>query len=44
MSPKLPDIDEVLREALKHGIGGIHPDTEQLKTWSRATRTGPSSS
>ena len=32
MSPKLPDIDEVLREALKHGIGGIYPDEGQLRT------------
>ena len=34
-------IDEVLREALKHGIGGIHPDEEQLRTLVANNPDGP---
>lgn len=41
MSQKLPDIDEILRQALKHGIGGIHPDTEQLKALVETNPEGP---
>lgn len=41
MSQKLPDIDEVLKEALKYGIGGIHPDAEQLKALIEGNPEGP---
>jgi uncharacterized protein (DUF1330 family) len=41
MRQKLPGIDEVLREALKYGMGGIHPDAEQLKALIERNPEGP---
>ena len=41
MSQELPDIDEVLKEALKHGIGGIHPGEDQLKALVESNPDGP---
>lgn len=41
MKPELPEMDEILREALKHGVGGIHPEIDQLKTLVEANPDGP---
>lgn len=41
MSPKPTGIDEALKEALKHAIGGIHPDTEQLRRLAETNPEGP---
>jgi len=41
MSTKPLDIDALLKEALKHGIGGINPDADQLRGLAERNPEGP---